>query len=213
MGKGLIVIYYLSITFLTVFITYSCNKLILVTGMSGDLPEDLHLDRLYAEMDAVMAGPVDMDVDEMLVNTGIHERLRRYLEERRGNPATSTGAASDNSSAPGGNSSYLAIKRFNNKKLEVPCLNGGTSAPPDIGSFHVKNDTVVAPVEKSIYSKKRNISFSFDPSTMTCLACPSKHAILEGGGTSLQGWFSLWLTSASPPQLWVGMGSAPLSSG
>jgi hypothetical protein len=153
-------------------------KIFLLAEMSGDLPDDLNLDQLYAEMDDVMAAGSDMDVDDTTTTSTIHEKLRLYLEKKRASAA----ASNDDSPAQGGSSTYLAINRLNKKKLEVPSLYGGTNATiADTGSFK-SNCNMTSPMQKSIYSKKRNLGLSFDPSSMTCLSCPVKHGIFGGGG-------------------------------
>jgi hypothetical protein len=132
--------------------------------MAGRLSVDVNLQDLYREIDDVIADmPGNMDTGE----------------------TESSGAAAV---APGTtvvdkhlfNGTYEAIKRFNLAKLTVPSLYGGTDTiSAKIGSFR---GVPCTGTERHIFSKKRNVSFSFDPSSMACLTCPSKHPIVGGGG-------------------------------
>jgi hypothetical protein len=78
---------------------------------------------------------------------------------------------------------YSAILTERNARLSTVYLNGGgeASIQPKVGNFFsqpdARNDKAVF---KSFFNKKQNVSFSFDPSTLTCGNCSGEtHSILD----------------------------------
>jgi hypothetical protein len=186
-----------------VYILLILSHNITITGMAGELPDDLRLAQFFKEMDEEGAEDV-MEVEDDSAVPGIQARLISYLEKKKAEAAA-------NNSADGpqtGSSVYNAIKRFNLSKLEVPSLNGGAiSTSVGTGAFYGEKISNCGPAKRHIFNKKRNLSFSFDPTTMACLSCPDRHNILEGGGgLTAIAWSFFWQTIASLPlcQLTVG---------
>jgi hypothetical protein len=146
--------------------------------MAGELPDDMRLQDLFDEMDDLI-GKDDMDVDVEEMGGDLGARLRDLLAKKKG-PAPSSSAVSSNSVSE--SSSYSIIKIQALKRLQIPSLCGGVSVTADkIGSFRDSaNSTGFS--ERNLYAKKKNVQFSFDPASMTCLSCYSKHGVLMGGG-------------------------------
>jgi hypothetical protein len=145
--------------------------------MAGELPDDLRLGELFDEMEQSL-GNSSMDVDDDGAAEALRERLKEYVEKRKSAPGSSNSSIVTNY----GCGTYMAIKRMVLKRLEVPSLYGGASTSVDvIGTFRdCANNSGFT--ERNLYTKKRNVQFSFDPATMSCLSCNDNHNVLGGGG-------------------------------
>jgi hypothetical protein len=138
------------------------------------------------------AGEMDATADEMEVTQDpavllavkeddgaqgtINERVRRYLEKKR------QGNGVEKCSIPN-ESTYNAIKNDKERAMRIPNLNGRDSmAPCHTGSFLNKDDNRISlAFLRHHFEGSLNVSFSFDPVTLTCHNCGGgPHPILGG---------------------------------
>jgi hypothetical protein len=166
------------------------------TDMAGELPDDLRLGELFDKMEQSLGSSNSMEVDDDEAAEALRVRLKEYVEKRKSAP----GSIDSNVITNYGCGTYMAIKRMVLKRLEVPSLYGGACTTVDvIGNFRdCANNSGLT--ERNLYTKKRNVQFSFDPATMSCLMCNDNHNVLGGGGEGAEQRAVFFLTNQCFPQ-------------
>jgi hypothetical protein len=112
---------------------------------------------------------------------------------------------------------YKAVKALRRSTMVKPVFGVGGGGPQNVsnfaGSFSEGNNTeqIGHCHLRSVLGKKQNVSFSFDPVSMKCTACPGRgeHSI-EGGGVGVRwkGRSSAFLTKTSLQAFPAPMGNA-----
>jgi len=84
-------------------------------------------------------------------------------------------AGASNGRDPNLSSAYLAIRKFKNRSLASPVLNGGDSPTFSYGSFREGGDNRTSlAFERHVFERKSNVTLSFDPKSMQCVLCLSR---------------------------------------
>jgi hypothetical protein len=121
--------------------------------MAGELPDDLSLQRMFEEVEAEgWSKDYSMDVDSDSDSDSLRQKMKAFLEKRARNDSAF------NNVNDTGSCSYMAIKRFNEKLLETPSLNGGVkTTAPKFGSFR-PGDCRIKKLQNGMFPIKKEMS-------------------------------------------------------
>jgi len=124
--------------------------------------------------------PMEQDKDDgtALGKDDIMLRVRQYLKKSKDTAAPADNAGEEKKFmekilGKGVAGTYSAIQKNKSNSLQAPNLNGmGHSKGTDTGSFFNAGNLRMANAHfRTNFSKNLNVSFSFDPATLTCFNC------------------------------------------
>jgi hypothetical protein len=111
---------------------------------------------------------------------------KTFVNNCTDNSSSGNGSQINTGNVLHGEGAYSAILQNRNARFSIKNLHGDGEADcrPDIGNFFNKDDLRIKKVHiRSFFTQKQNVSFSFDPTSLTCNNCENRlaHSIIKSG--------------------------------